>query len=167
MEFNTIAISDGVTMGTEGMKTSLVSREVIADSIELVVRGQMFDGVVCIVACDKTVPGAAMALGRLDVPGIVLYGGTINPGVYKGERNATVVTVYEAIGAYRAGKITLDELPRDRERGLPRTGRLRRPVHGQHDEHRHGVHRALAGRPERHPGRGSGQGRPPPIGRAS
>jgi dihydroxy-acid dehydratase len=110
MEFNTIAISDGVTMGTEGMKTSLVSREVVADSIELVVRGQMFDGVVCIVGCDKTVPGAAMALGRLDVPGVVLYGGTINPGVYKGQRNATVVTVYEAIGAYRAGKITLDEL---------------------------------------------------------
>ncbi len=110
MEFNTIAISDGVTMGTEGMKTSLVSREVVADSIELVVRGQMFDGVVCIVACDKTVPGAAMALGRLDVPGIVLYGGTIAPGVYKGVRNATVVTVYEAIGAYRAGRITLDEL---------------------------------------------------------
>jgi dihydroxy-acid dehydratase len=110
MEFNTIAISDGVTMGTEGMKTSLISREVVADSIELVVRGQLMDGVVCIVACDKTVPGAAMALGRLDVPGIVLYGGTINPGVYKGQRNATVVTVYEAIGAYRAGKITLDEL---------------------------------------------------------
>ncbi|OGO51242.1 MAG: dihydroxy-acid dehydratase [Chloroflexi bacterium RBG_16_69_14] len=110
MEFNTIAISDGVTMGTEGMKTSLVSREVVADSIELVVRGQMFDGVVCIVACDKTVPGAAMALGRVDVPGIVLYGGTINPGVYKGVRDATVVTVYEAIGAYRAGKISLDEL---------------------------------------------------------
>jgi dihydroxy-acid dehydratase len=110
MEFNTIAISDGVTMGTEGMKTSLISREVIADSIELVVRGQMFDGVVCLVGCDKTVPGAAMALGRLDVPGIVLYSGTIYPGVYKGQRNATVVTVYEAIGAYRAGKISLDEL---------------------------------------------------------
>ena len=110
MEFNTIAISDGVTMGTEGMKTSLVSREVIADSIELVVRGQMFDGVVCIVGCDKTVPGAAMALGRLDVPGIVLYSGTIHPGVYNGQRNATVVTVYEAIGAYRAGKISLAEL---------------------------------------------------------
>jgi dihydroxy-acid dehydratase len=110
MEFNTIAISDGVTMGTEGMKTSLISREVVADSIELVARGQMFDGVVCIVACDKTVPGAAMALGRLDIPGIVLYGGTIYPGVYKGQRNATVVTVYEAIGAYRAGKISLDEL---------------------------------------------------------
>ncbi len=110
MEFNTIAISDGVTMGTEGMKTSLVSREVIADSIELVVRGQLFDGVVCIVACDKTGPGAAMALGRLDVPGVILYSGTIHPGVYKGQRNATVVTVYEAIGAYRAGRITLEEL---------------------------------------------------------
>ena len=110
MEFNTIAISDGVTMGTEGMKTSLVSREVVADSIELVIRGQLMDGVVCIVACDKTVPAAAMALGRLDVPGLILYGGTINPGVYKGERNVTVVSVYEAIGAYRAGKITLDEL---------------------------------------------------------
>ncbi len=110
MEFNTIAISDGVTMGTEGMKTSLVSREVIADSIELVVRGQLLDGLVCIVGCDKTVPAAAMALGRLDVPGVVLYSGTIHPGVYRGKRNATVVTVYEAIGAYRAGKITLDEL---------------------------------------------------------
>ena len=109
MEFNTIAISDGVTMGTEGMKTSLVSREVIADSIELVVRGQMLDGVVCIVACDKTAPGAAMALGRLDVPGIVLYSGTIRPGSYRGQ-TATIVSVYEAIGAYRAGKITLDEL---------------------------------------------------------
>ncbi len=109
MEFNTIAISDGVTMGTEGMKTSLVSREVIADSIELVVRGQMLDGVVCIVACDKTVPGAAMALGRLDVPGIVLYGGTIRPGDYRGQ-TATIVSVYEAIGAYRAGKISLEEL---------------------------------------------------------
>ena len=110
MEFNTIAISDGVTMGTEGMKTSLVSREVVADSIELVVRGHLLDGVVCLVGCDKTIPGAAMALGRLDVPGLVLYNGTIYPGVYKGERNATVVTVFEAIGAYRAGKITLDEL---------------------------------------------------------
>jgi dihydroxy-acid dehydratase len=122
MEFNTIAISDGVTMGTEGMKTSLISREVVADSIELVVRGQMMDGVVCIVACDKTVPGAAMALGRLDVPGIVLYGGTINPGVYKGQRNVTVVSVYEAIGAYRAGKITLDELTEIENAACPGPG---------------------------------------------
>jgi len=110
MEFNTIAVSDGVSMGTEGMKASLISREVIADSIELVVRGHLLDGLVCIVGCDKTVPAAAMAMGRLDVPGIVLYSGTIYPGVYKGQRNATVVTVYEAIGAYRAGRISLDEL---------------------------------------------------------
>jgi dihydroxy-acid dehydratase len=109
MEFNTIAISDGVTMGTEGMKASLISREVVADSIELVVRGHLLDGVVCVVACDKTSPGAAMALGRLDVPGLVLYGGTINPGAYQG-RDVTVVSVYEAIGAYRAGKISLDDL---------------------------------------------------------
>jgi dihydroxy-acid dehydratase len=110
MEFNTISVSDGVSMGTEGMKASLISREVIADSIELVVRGHLLDGLVCIVGCDKTVPAAAMALGRLDVPGVVLYSGTIYPGVYKGQRNATVVTVYEAIGAYRAGRISLDEL---------------------------------------------------------
>ena len=110
MEFNTIAVSDGVSMGTEGMKASLVSREVIADSIELVVRGHLFDGVVCLVGCDKTIPAAAMALGRLDVPGLVLYNGTIYPGTYKGQRNATVVTVYEAIGAYRAGKISLEDL---------------------------------------------------------
>jgi dihydroxy-acid dehydratase len=110
MEFNTVAVSDGVSMGTEGMKASLISREVIADSIELVVRGHLLDGVVCLVGCDKTLPAAAMALGRLDVPGTILYNGTIYPGVYKGERRATVVTVFEAIGAYRAGKITLDEL---------------------------------------------------------
>jgi dihydroxy-acid dehydratase len=110
MEFNTIAVSDGVSMGTEGMKASLVSREVIADSIELVVRGHLLDGLVCLVGCDKTIPAAAMALGRLDVPAVILYNGTIYPGVYKGERRATVVTVFEAIGAYRAGKMTLDEL---------------------------------------------------------
>ena len=110
MEFNTIAVSDGVSMGTEGMKASLVSREVIADSIELVARGHLFDGLVCLVGCDKTIPAAAMALARLDLPGLVLYNGTINPGVLRGKRNATVVTVFEAIGAYRAGKISLEEL---------------------------------------------------------
>ncbi len=110
MEFGTISVSDGVTMGTEGMKASLVSREVVADSIELVVRGHLLDGVVCLTGCDKTTPGAAMALGRLDVPGLILYNGTIYPGTYKGQRNATVVSVYEAIGQYQAGKITLDEL---------------------------------------------------------
>ena len=110
MEFNTIAVSDGVSMGTEGMKASLVSREVIADSIELVARGHLFDGLVCLVGCDKTIPAAAMALARLDLPGLVLYNGTINPGLLRGKRNATVVTVFEAIGAYRAGKISLEEL---------------------------------------------------------
>ncbi|MBA2756025.1 MAG: dihydroxy-acid dehydratase, partial [Chloroflexi bacterium] len=110
MEFNTISVSDGVSMGTEGMKSSLVSREVVADSIELVVRGHLLDGVVCIIGCDKTGPGAAMALGRLDVPGLILYSGTIYPGTINGQRNATVVSIFEAIGAYRAGKISLDEL---------------------------------------------------------
>jgi dihydroxy-acid dehydratase len=109
MEFNTISVSDGVSMGTEGMKASLVSREVVADSIELVVRGHLFDGVVCLVGCDKTIPGAAMALARLDVPGLVLYNGTIYPGTYKG-RDLTIVSVFEAVGAYRAGKISLEEL---------------------------------------------------------
>jgi dihydroxy-acid dehydratase len=110
MEFSTIAISDGVSMGTEGMKTSLVSRELVADSIELVARGHLFDGLVCIVGCDKTIPGAVMALGRLDLPSVVLYSGTIYPGTFQGERNATVVTIFEAIGAYRAGRIGLEEL---------------------------------------------------------
>jgi dihydroxy-acid dehydratase len=109
MEFNTIAVSDGVSMGTEGMKASLVSREVVADSIETVARGHLFDGLVCLVGCDKTIPGAAMALLRMDLPGLVLYNGTIYPGVYKG-KNADIVTIFEAVGAYRAGKITLDEL---------------------------------------------------------
>jgi dihydroxy-acid dehydratase len=109
MEFNTISVSDGVSMGTEGMKASLVSREVVADSIELVVRGHLLDGVVCLVGCDKTIPGAAMALARLDVPGLALYNGTIYPGTYKG-RDLTIVSVFEAVGAYRAGKIGLEEL---------------------------------------------------------
>ena len=103
MEFNTIAISDGVSMGTEGMRASLVSREVIADSIELVARGHMFDGLVCLVACDKTNPAAVMAVGRLDVPSVVLYTGSIAPGIFRG-RDVTVADVYEAIGAYAAGE---------------------------------------------------------------
>ena len=109
MEFNTVAISDGVTMGTEGMKASLVSRDLIADSIELVARGHMFDGILALVACDKTIPGAAMALLRLNVPGVVLYGGSIMPGRYQG-RDVTIQDVYEAIGANAAGRISDDEL---------------------------------------------------------
>src|SRR5713101_2449985 len=109
MEFNTIAISDGITMGTEGMKTSLVSREIIADSIELMARGHMFDGIVAMVACDKTIPGAAMALLRLNIPGIVLYGGSILPGRYK-DHDITIQDVFEAVGAAAAGRITDEEL---------------------------------------------------------
>ena len=109
MEFNTIAISDGETMGTEGMRASLVSREVIADSIELVCRGQLFDAVVCVVGCDKTIPAAAMALARLDLPGLVLYGGTIAPGNHRG-KDITIQDVFEAVGANAAGKISDDEL---------------------------------------------------------
>ena len=109
LEFNTVAVSDGVSMGTEGMRASLVSREVIADSIELVARGHLFDGLVCLVACDKTNPAAVMALGRLDIPGLVLYTGSIAPGVFRG-RDVTVADVYEAIGAYAAGTMTAEEL---------------------------------------------------------
>jgi dihydroxy-acid dehydratase len=109
MELNTIAVSDGVTQGTDGMRASLVSREVIADSIELATRGHLFDGLVCLVGCDKTIPAAAMALARLDRPGLILYGGTIYPGVYRGE-DADIITVYEAVGAYRAKRISLREL---------------------------------------------------------
>jgi dihydroxy-acid dehydratase len=109
MEFNTIAISDGITMGTEGMKASLVSREVIADSIELVARGYGFDAIVALVACDKTIPAGAMALLRLDIPGLVLYGGSIAPGRYK-DRDLTIGDVFEAIGEHAAGKIDDAEL---------------------------------------------------------
>jgi dihydroxy-acid dehydratase len=99
MEFNTVSISDGITMGTEGMKMSLVSREVIADSIELVARGNQFDGIVALVGCDKTIPGAIMALARLNIPGLVLYGGSIAPGNYHGH-DVTIQDVYEAVGAH-------------------------------------------------------------------
>ncbi len=109
MEFNTVSVSDGVSMGTEGMKSSLISREVIADSIELVCRGHSFDAVVCLVGCDKTIPGAVMALGRLGIPGIVLYNGSIAAGVHNG-RDMTVQDVFEGVGAHAAGKIDDDEL---------------------------------------------------------
>src|SRR5919202_5676832 len=109
MEVNTVAISDGVTMGTEGMKASLVSRDLIADSIELVARGHMFDGIVALVACDKTIPGAAMALLRLNVPSVVLYGGTMLPGRYNG-RDITIQDVFEAVGANSAVRVSHDEM---------------------------------------------------------
>src|SRR5438552_2663002 len=109
MEFNTIAISDGITMGTEGMKASLVSREVVADSIELVGRGHMFDAIVALVGCDKTIPGAALGLIRLNVPSLILYGGSIAPGKYQG-KDITIQDVFEAVGANAAGRITEAEL---------------------------------------------------------
>ena len=109
MEFNTIAVSDGVSMGTSGMRASLVSREVIADSIELVARGHLFDGLAMLVACDKTNPGAAMAAGRLDIPAVVSYTGSIAPGIYR-QRDVSIGDVYEAIGAHAAGKLTDAEL---------------------------------------------------------
>jgi dihydroxy-acid dehydratase len=108
-EFNTISISDGITMGTEGMKASLISREIIADSIELVARANLLDGVIALSSCDKTIPGTIMALIRLDLPSMMLYGGTIYPGHYQGN-NVDIVSVFEAIGAHGAGKISQAEL---------------------------------------------------------
>jgi dihydroxy-acid dehydratase len=105
MEFNTIAVSDGVSMGTEGMRASLVSREVIADSIELVARGHLFDGLVCLVGCDKTIPAAVMALARLDLPGLAFYNGSIAPGRYK-DADVTIQDVFEAVGAHAAGTMS-------------------------------------------------------------
>jgi dihydroxy-acid dehydratase len=121
MEMNTVAISDGVAMGTEGMKASLVSREVIADSIELVARGHWFDGVVALVGCDKTIPGAALALLRLNVPGLVLYGGSIAPGRLDG-KDITVQHVFEAVGAFAAGKIDRQRLEAVEDAACPGPG---------------------------------------------
>src|SRR2546429_9389023 len=114
MEFNTVTISDGITMGTEGMKASLISREVIADSIELVARGNLFDGIVCIAGCDKNMPGTIMAMARLDIPGIMLYGGSIAPGHLKQpdgrSKDITILNVFEGMGAHSAGKINDSEV---------------------------------------------------------
>jgi dihydroxy-acid dehydratase len=121
MEFNTISVSDGVSMGTEGMRASLVSREVIADSIELVTRGHLFDGLVCLVGCDKTIPAAVMALARLDVPGLVLYNGSIAPGTFRG-KDITLQDVFEAVGAYAAEKIDAEELHEIESAACPGAG---------------------------------------------
>jgi dihydroxy-acid dehydratase len=121
MELNTVSISDGVTMGTEGMKTSLISREVIADSIELVGRGHMFDALVVIVGCDKTIPAGAMALLRLDVPGVVIYGGSIAPGRFH-NRDVTIQDVYEAIGARAVGKMGEEDFKEMEDHACPGAG---------------------------------------------
>jgi len=109
LEFNTVSISDGIAMGTEGMRASLISREVIADSIELVARGNLLDGLIVLVGCDKTIPGGVMALARLNIPGLVLYGGSIAPGKYEGH-SVTIQDVYEAIGAHASGKMSDQKL---------------------------------------------------------
>ncbi|MGA2453715.1 MAG: dihydroxy-acid dehydratase [Solirubrobacteraceae bacterium] len=121
MELNTIAISDGITMGTAGMRASLVSRELIADSIELVASAHAFDALVTISGCDKTIPGTVMALARLNIPGLMLYGGSIKPGHYKGVE-VTIQQVFEAVGEYAAGKITEDELHELEEAASPGAG---------------------------------------------
>ena len=121
MEFNTVSISDGITMGSDGMRASLVSREVIADSIELVARGNLFDGLVVLVGCDKTIPGGVMALARLDVPGLVLYGGSIAPGRYD-DRDVTIQDVFEAVGAHAAGTMTDAQLAAIESSACPGAG---------------------------------------------
>ena len=121
MEFNTVSISDGISMGAEGMKCSLVSREVIADSIELVARGNHFDALVCISGCDKTNPGVVMALARLDIPGLALYGGSIAPGRLGG-RDLTIQDVFEAVGAYAGGKIGAEEFKAIEDSACPGAG---------------------------------------------
>ncbi|OLD64539.1 MAG: dihydroxy-acid dehydratase [Acidobacteria bacterium 13_1_40CM_2_68_5] len=121
IEFNTIAVSDGISMGTEGMKASLISREVVADSIELVSHGHLFDAVVALAGCDKTIPGAAMALARLDLPSLVLYGGSIAPGSFRG-RDVTIQDVFEAVGAHASGKMTLQDLHDLEDHACPGAG---------------------------------------------
>jgi dihydroxy-acid dehydratase len=121
MEFNTIAISDGITMGTPGMKTSLISREVIADSIEVTARGYLFDAVVALSGCDKTIPGTVMALARLDVPSLMFYGGSIMPGTFQGH-DVTIMDVFEAVGAHAAGQISDEELKALEESASPGAG---------------------------------------------
>ena len=121
LEFNTIVVTDGIAMGTSGMRASLVSREAVADSIELVVRGHLFDGVVAISGCDKTIPGTVMALARLDLPSLMLYGGSIAAGRYRGEA-ITLQEVYEAVGAHAAGNITDEELREIEDAACPGAG---------------------------------------------
>ena len=121
LEFNTISISDGITMGTEGMKTSLISREIIADSIELVSIGNMFDAVIALCGCDKTVPGTVMALARLDIPSLTLYGGSIMPGKFQG-RDVTIQDVFEAVGQHAEGTITVEDLDDLISKGCPGPG---------------------------------------------
>ena len=154
MEFNTVAVSDGVTMGTQGMKASLISREVIADSIELMARGYQFDAIVALCACDKTIPGCAMALARLDVPSVLLYGGSIAPGHWHG-RDVTILDIFEAIGAHNAGDMSDEELNELEGVASPGAGACGGPVHREHD----GLRLRGAGNQRRRLGDGAGRRR--------
>ncbi len=150
MEFNTVSISDGISMGAEGMKCSLISREVIADSIELVARGNHFDGLVCLSGCDKTNPGVVMALARLDIPGLALYGGSIAPG-HLGDKDLTIQDVFEAVGRLRQQAHRRRAASCGGERRMPRRGSLRRAIYRQHDVDGDGVSRHLADGQQRYP----------------
>ena len=158
VEFNTIAVTDGIAMGTPGMRASLISREVITDSIELAVDGHCLDAMVVLCGCDKTIPAAAMAMARLDIPSVALYGGTIAHGTHD-NHPITIQQVFEAVGAHGAGKIDDARTHVGRARRLSRRGRLWRPVHRQY----HGdgaVHAGpVADGLQRHPRHASGQGR--------
>ena len=151
MEFNTIAISDGVSMGTEGMRASLVSREVIADSIELVARGHLFDGLVCLVACDKTNPAARDGAGPARHPVASSSTPARSPPASSAGKDVTVADVYEAIGGYAAGTVSAEELHELESVACPGAGRVRRPVHREHDVDDPRVPRAQPGRAERDP----------------
>ena len=133
-EFCTITVTDGIAMGHQGMKSSLVSREVIADSIELTMRGHCYDALVGLAGCDKSLPGMMMAMLRLNVPAVFMYGGSILPGKFKG-KDVTVVDVFEGVGQHSAGKMSDERPARARVRRLPGRRRLRRPVHRQHHGH--------------------------------
>ena len=126
-------VTDGIGMGTEAMKYSLVSREVIADAIETSVNGQAMDGVLVVGGCDKNMPGGMMAMARMNVPAIYVYGGTIKPGKWKG-KDLTIVSAFEAVGSFSAGKMSEEDFAGHREKRLPERRRLRRHVHREHDE---------------------------------
>ena len=134
--FGTITVSDGISMGTEGMKYSLVSREVIADAIETACNGQSMDGVLAVGGCDKNMPGAMLAMARMNIPAVFVYGGTIKPGKLGG-CDLTVVSAFEAVGQLTSGNIDDDQLTRCRKERLPRSRQLRRHVHRQHHECSH------------------------------
>ena len=158
IEYNTIAVSDGISMGTEGMKASLISREVIADSIELVARGHLFDAVVALSGCDKTIPGTVMALARLNVPSLMLYGGSIMPGRFEGH-DVTIQDVFEAVGKHASGKNDQCGTQGFGRPCLPWSRRVRRSVHRQHDGDRLRISRHFPDGTERCAGHGCTQRR--------